>query len=152
MFQFHANRLIRDAQHRIDDQRAQLQRMIVQGSPTQSADDRLNDRLNGFLWGLAIAGVVVPIALIKGFGWSSVGQAQTFARQEAHAAVVKVLTPLCVANFQGATDAPTKLTALKSIDSPWQRETFVREGKWAFIGKDQESGVIGACAAELYKL
>jgi hypothetical protein len=42
MFQPHANRLIREAQHSIDDQRARLQRMIVQGSPTQSTDDRLN--------------------------------------------------------------------------------------------------------------
>ena len=42
MFQPHANRLIRDAQHRIAEQQARLQRMIVQGSPTQSADDRLN--------------------------------------------------------------------------------------------------------------
>jgi hypothetical protein len=42
MFQAHANRLIREAQRCIDDERARLQRMIVQGSPTQSADDRLN--------------------------------------------------------------------------------------------------------------
>ena len=42
MFQPHANRLIRDAQHRIAEQQARLQRMIVQGSATQSADDRLN--------------------------------------------------------------------------------------------------------------
>jgi len=42
MFQPHANRRIRDAQHRIAEQQARLQRMIVQGSPTQSANDRLN--------------------------------------------------------------------------------------------------------------
>ena len=42
MFQPHANRLICDAQHRIAEQQARLQRMIVQGSATQSADDRLN--------------------------------------------------------------------------------------------------------------
>ena len=35
-------RQIREAQHRIDDQRACLQRMIVQGCPTQSADDLLS--------------------------------------------------------------------------------------------------------------
>jgi len=112
----------------------------------------MNDRLNGFLWGLVVAGVAVPIALSKGFGWYSDGQAQTFARQEAQVTVVKMLTPICVANFQRGADAPAKLAALKSIDSPWKRETFVREGEWALIGKDQERGVIDACAAELYKL
>jgi len=104
----------------------------------------MNDRLNGFIWGLVVAGIAVPIALSKGFGWYSGGQAQTFARQEAQAAVVRVLTPLCVANFQSASDAPAKLAAPKNIDSSWQRETFVRQGKWALIGKDQESGVIDA--------
>jgi hypothetical protein len=112
----------------------------------------MNQRLNGFLWGLAVAAVAVPIGLSKGFGWYSGGQAQTFARQEVQAAIVKVLTPLCVANFQRAADAPAKLAALKKIESPWQRETFVRDGKWALIGKDQEGGVIDACAAELYRL
>jgi hypothetical protein len=46
MFQSHApdarERQIREARHRIDDQRACLQRMIVQGCPTQSADDLLS--------------------------------------------------------------------------------------------------------------
>ena len=113
---------------------------------------KMNDRMNGFLWGAAVAAIVVPIGLSKGFGWYSAGQAQTFARQEAQAAVVKILTPFCVANFQRAADATDKLVALKKISSQWQRETFVRENKWAMIGKDQDSGVIDACAAELYKL
>jgi hypothetical protein len=113
---------------------------------------KMNDRLNGFLWGFAIAAVVVPIGLSKGFGWYSAGQAQTFARQEAQAAMVKALTPFCVANFQKSADASEKLVALKKISSQWQRETFVRENKWALIGKDQDSGVVDACAAELYKL
>jgi Ni/Fe-hydrogenase subunit HybB-like protein len=113
---------------------------------------KMNDRMNGFLWGFAVAAVVVPIGLSKGFGWYSAGQAQVFARQEAQMAMVKALTPFCVANFQKAADASEKLVALKKISSQWQRETFVRENKWALIGKDQDSGVIDACAAELYKL
>ena len=51
-----------------------------------------------------------------------------------------------------APDAVAKLASLKKIDSSWQRETFVRDGKWALIGKEQDSGVIDSCAAELYKL
>jgi hypothetical protein len=100
------------------------------------------------------AGGAVALAIV-GFswaGWVTSGSAQKMARQEADAAVVKVLTPFCVANFQKAPDAIANLVALKKIDSSWQRETFVRENKWALIGKDQDRGVVDACAAELYKL
>jgi hypothetical protein len=37
---------IREAERRIRDQRVLLQRMIVQGFPTQSADDRLTKLCN----------------------------------------------------------------------------------------------------------
>ena len=73
------------------------------------------------------------------------------ARKEANAAVVKVLTPFCIANFQKAVDAPDRLVALKKISSSWQRETFVKEGKWAIIGTEQDSGVVDACAEALFK-
>lgn len=38
-----SDKLIRDAQLRIDEQKARLHRLIVQGHPTQSADDILAD-------------------------------------------------------------------------------------------------------------
>ncbi len=113
---------------------------------------KMNDRANGFLWGFAVAAVVVPIGLSKGFGWYTGGQANTFARQEANLAVVKALLPMCVANFQKTPDSPVKLAELKKISSPWARETFVRENKWAAIGAEQDTGVIDACAEALYKL
>lgn len=113
---------------------------------------KINDRANGFLWGLAVAAVVVPIALSKGFGWHTGGQASTFARQEANIAVVKALLPICLANFQRSPDSPAKLVELKKISSSWARETFVRENKWATVGAEQNSGVIDACAEALFKL
>ena len=108
--------------------------------------------MNGFLWGLAVAAVVVPIGLSKGFGWYTGGQVHTFAQKEANIAVVKALLPICLANFQKASDSPAKLVELKKISSPWARETFVRENKWATIGTEQNSGVIDACAEALFKL
>ena len=36
-----SDKLIQDAQVRIDEQKARLHRLIVQGNPTQSADDIL---------------------------------------------------------------------------------------------------------------
>ena len=61
-------------------------------------------------------------------------------------------TPLCIANFQKSTDAQVKLVELKKISSSWARETFVKEGKWATIGTEQNGGVVDACAEALYKL
>lgn len=113
---------------------------------------KMNDRANGFVWGLAVAAIVVPIALSKGFGWHTGGQAHTFAQKEANLAVVKALLPICLANFQKAPDSPAKLAEFKKISSPWARETFVRENKWAAVGADQNSGVVDACAEALFKL
>ncbi len=113
---------------------------------------KINARTNGFLWGLAVAAIVVPIGLSKGFGWYTGGQATTFARQEANVAVVKALLPICLANFQRAVDSPARLVEFKKISSTWARETFVRENKWAAIGTEQHTGVVDACADALYKL
>ena len=113
---------------------------------------KMNDRMNGFLWGVAVAAVVMPIAISKGFGWYTGGQTHTFARQEANLAVVKALLPICLANFQKSPDSPAKLVELKKISSPWARETFVRENKWATVGAEQNSGLVDACAEALYKL
>jgi hypothetical protein len=57
-----------------------------------------------------------------------------------------------VANFQIAANAPAKLGELKNISTSYAREAFVRQGKWAEIGKEQISVVIDACAEALYKL
>lgn len=113
---------------------------------------KINDRANGFLWGLAVAAVVVPIGLSKGFDWYTSSQANAFAEKQSNRAVVKALLPICVTNFKEAADSPAKLEELKKISSPWARETFVRENKWAAIGTEQNSGVIDACAEALYKL
>jgi ABC-type multidrug transport system permease subunit len=126
-----------------------LEEIRPRPAPERAKKMKMNDRANGFLWGLAVAAVVVPIGLSKGFGWYTGGQAGTFARHEANLAVVKALLPICVANFQKTPDSPAKLAELKNISSPWARETFVRENKWAVIGAEQDTGVIDACAAAL---
>lgn len=113
---------------------------------------KMNDRANGFLWGVVVAAVVVPIALNKGFGWRTGGQTHDVARQAADVAVVKALLPICLANFHKAPDSPTKLIELKKITSPWARESFVRENRWAAIGAEQDGRLVDACAEALYKL
>jgi hypothetical protein len=104
------------------------------------------------LWGAAGGAVALAIVGFSWGGWVTSGSAQKLARQQVDTAIVKVLTPFCVANFQKAPDAIANLASLKKIDSSWQRETFVRDNKWALIGSEQDRGVIDACAAELYRL
>ena len=114
--------------------------------------DIMQEKWRFCLWGAAGGGVALAVVGFTWGGWMTGSTAQQLARKEANAAVVKVLTPFCIANFQKAADASDKLAALKKISSSWARETFIKEGKWALIGKEQDSGVIDACAAELYKL
>ena len=104
------------------------------------------------LWGVALGAVLCAIVGLKWGGWETKSSAQALAQQQVNAALVKALTPICMTNFQTASDAPAKLAELKKIGTSWSRETFVREGKWAEIGKEQVTSVVDACANALYKL
>ena len=86
------------------------------------------------LWGAAIGAVLCATVGLKFGGWETSRSAQVLAQDQVNAALVKVLTPICVANFQAASDAKVKPTQLKAIDRMWKREQLVREGKWAEIG------------------
>jgi hypothetical protein len=104
------------------------------------------------LWGAVLGAVACAIVGLTWGGWETRSSAQVLAQRQVNAALVKALTPICVANFQTASDAPAKLVELKKISSTWSRETFVKEGKWAEIGKEQNGQVVDACAEALYKL
>jgi pyruvate/2-oxoacid:ferredoxin oxidoreductase alpha subunit len=114
--------------------------------------DIMQEKWRYCLWGAAGGAAALAMVGFTWGGWMTANAAGQFARKEANAAVVKVLTPFCVTNFQKAVDAADKLVALKKISSSWQRETFVKEGKWAIIGTEQDSGVVDACAEALFKL
>lgn len=104
------------------------------------------------LWGAVLGAIACAIVGLNWGGWETRSSAQALAQQQVNAALVKALTPICLTNFQTAANAPTKLGELKQISSSYAREAFVREGKWAEIGKEQISVVIDACAEALYKL
>lgn len=101
------------------------------------------------------AAVGCVATLVIGFAW---GGWQLQSRVEARTAtavreaLVAALTPICVANFNGASDAPVKLAALKATDS-WKQDDFVAKGGWAtFPGKDKPNDeVASACARVLNK-
>ena len=104
------------------------------------------------LWGAAGGAVALAIIGFTWGGWVTGSKADVLARQQVQAALVEVLTPICVDKFGRATDAQARLVELKKISSSLDRERFVRENDWAKFGKESNSRVVDACATELYKL
>jgi len=88
----------------------------------------------------------------NGAGGKREAQRRSRRKSERTRFLVKAFTPICVAKFQAASNASVKLDELKKISTAWARESFVREGKWAEIGNEQNTPVIDACATALYKL
>jgi len=112
----------------------------------------MNEKYVHWLQGVAGGAIAIAIVGFSWGGWVTGGTAKEMALKESNVAVVKALTPLCIANFQRSADAQVKLVELKKISSTWARESFVKEGKWATIGSEQNGSVVDACAEALYKL
>ena len=112
----------------------------------------MNEKYVHWLQGAAGGAIALAIVGFSWGGWVTDRTAKELARKESNVAVVKALTPLCIANFQKSADAQVKLVELKKISSTWARETYVKEGKWATIGTEQNGGVVDACAEALFKL
>ncbi len=74
--------------------------------------------------------------------------AQTMARE----AVVKRLTPMCLARFNEDPEKVLKYNELKAAKS-WDRNTYIEKQGWATISGETkpEQGVAEACAIELMK-
>jgi hypothetical protein len=95
-------------------------------------------------------------AMIIGFNWGGWILESTAAKQSeegATSAVVALLAPLCVDNFQSASDASSNLEEFKK-QSSYKRTSFVEKGGWANLpGSDKASkGVAKACASLLNDL
>jgi len=76
-------------------------------------------------------------------GAGSLGStAKTLADSTANSAVVAVIAPICVDQFQQSADAANNLTALKKT-STWEQAAYVEKGGWATMpgSKAADSGV-----------
>ena len=109
-------------------------------------------QLKPVLWGAVGGAVALAITGFTWGGWVTGSKADLLARQQVQAALVEVLTPICVDKFKVAMDATARLVELKKITSSWDRERFVKDNDWAKFGKESNSRVVDACASELYKL
>jgi len=104
------------------------------------------DSLTRLMQGAAAGALVAIIVGFSWGGWTLQSKAQTLADEKAKAAVVAVLTPICVSKFEQAADAKTTLAALKAEDT-WKRDTFISKGGWAtFPGSAPNRDVADACA------
>ena len=105
------------------------------------------------LWGAVGGAVAMAIVGFSWGGWVTGGKSEAAASLRATGAVTAALAPVCVARFQGASDADTNLAALKKADT-WQQGDFVEKGGWATMPgaaqpPEQLAAVAKACATLL---
>lgn len=112
---------------------------------------QMNDRLNGFLWGIPLgAGAAVIVGLSMGWIVSS-AKANVLANERAQTVLVAAMAPICVTRFRDAKGFAENLAALKGIMASWERRDYVVKGNWANVGQAANYAVADACAEALNK-
>jgi len=84
-------------------------------------------------------------------GWVTGSTAEALAVEREDQAVVRSLTPICVAQFRKDPTARASLAAMNVI-ARWQRAEYIRKGGWATMpggGDEPAHGVAAACADAL---
>jgi hypothetical protein len=113
---------------------------------------RMNDRLNGFLWGTAMgAGAAVIVGLSMGWIVSN-AKANVMANERAQTVLVAAMAPICVNRFRDTDGYTANLAALKGIKASWEQRDYVVKGNWANVGLNANYAVADACAEALSKL
>jgi hypothetical protein len=104
------------------------------------------------LWGAAVGATVLAMLGFMWGGWMTGGNAEAMALKRSQAAVVAVLTPICIEKFRANANASAKLIELKNISSSWMRRDYVVNGGWATFGQERPFELADACAEALNKL
>lgn len=112
--------------------------------------DRMKDRLKHTVQGSVIGAILAMVIGFAWLGWTLDSTAKRMAQDQANAAVVAALTPICVERFMKQPDAAAKLVSFRQTDS-WKRRELVESGGWATMpgSKSPNSSVANACAEEL---
>jgi hypothetical protein len=105
------------------------------------------------LWGAAGGAVALAIIGFTWGGWATESGANKTANMQAEAAVVAVLAPICVEQFQQSPNSANQRELLIQVNS-WEQRSFVEERGWATMpGSDKPlSDVASACAILISKL
>ncbi len=101
-------------------------------------------------WSAVGGALVWWIVLSAVFGWITAGSAEKKAAERADAAVLDVLAPICVENFNQDSESEAKLKALKG-KSNWTKADYVEKQGWATMpGSDTpEKRIAQACADQI---
>src|SRR5207248_6605947 len=92
---------------------------------------KIHPRVKPAVWGAVVGAIAFTVVGFSSLGWTLGSTAEKMATQRAEAAVVAVLTPICVEKFQQQTDAAAKLVAFNKISSSWDRRSIIEKGGWA---------------------
>ena len=102
----------------------------AKGQPVNLPSALQGESRTRLLQGIALGAVATMVIGFMWGGWVSGSTARKMADKSADLAVVTALAPICVAKFQGGTEAPATLAKLKATES-WQQDTFIVKGGWA---------------------
>jgi len=83
------------------------------------------------LQGIAIGAIASMAIGFSWGGWVTGSTANKLAAEQASAAVVTALTPLCVEKFLQNNDSKANLEVLKKISLNWEQGNYVEKGGWA---------------------
>jgi hypothetical protein len=103
------------------------------------------------LQGIVVGAVASMLIGFSWGGWVTGGAATKIAADQASAAVLTVLTPICVAKFLQDGDAQDKLAALRRISSSYEQGQYLEKGGWATPpgATSSDYQLARACAAKL---
>lgn len=106
-----------------------------------------------FVWGLAVGSVVTMIVGFSYVGWTTTSSVARLAQQQADAAVITVLVPVCIAQSRADRTTLKKMAELKALTSSYDQRDFVTKTGWATVpgSQDPNREVAEACAAALLK-
>jgi hypothetical protein len=104
------------------------------------------------LWGAAVGAATLSVIGFMWGGWVTASNAEAMALKRSQAAVVAVLSPMCIEKFQADANAAMKLAELKNIGPSWLRRDYIVNGGWATFGQDRPFELADACAEALNKL
>ena len=91
----------------------------------------LGESRTRLIQGMVIGAVASMVIGFSWGGWVTGATANKLAAEQASAAVVTVLTPICVEKFMQKGDAQENLAALRKISSNWEQGQYLEKGGWA---------------------
>ena len=82
------------------------------------------------LQGMAAGAIASMVIGFSWGGWVTGGTAKRLAAEQADAAVVVALTPICVEKFLQDGNAKANLAGLRKMSSTWEQGEYLQKGGW----------------------